>query len=84
MELTTGSFHNGIAWTPDSKQIVYAIAGTSPDEGELMAVPVDSGSPKSLSLKGDRVSIDPSGRLAYVVHASRTATWVARNLLPSN
>jgi Tol biopolymer transport system component len=84
VELATGSFHQGIDRTPDSKQIVYAVAGASADESELMTVPVDGGAPKALSLKGDRMSIDPVGRLAYTVHTTRTATWVARNLLPSN
>jgi Tol biopolymer transport system component len=91
VELARGTEAEGvqgeIVWTPDSKQIIYAV--TAPSGGiwgfkEFRAIPVGGGAPTIIPLKGTLSGLDPGGRLAYTVNSSRTELWVARNLLPSN
>ena len=86
-ETATEGFGQGLTWTHDSKQIIYAV--TAPSQGiwfpqAFKAVPVGGGAQKIIPLKGSQPSLDPSGRLVYTVSSARSEIWLARNLLPSN
>ena len=67
-------------FTPDSKQVLYAVVDTSPPFHEFRVVPVEGGTPKSIPLAGQSPSFHPDGRLAYTQSSSRYETWMVRNL----
>ncbi len=71
----------GIAWTPDGQDIVYA-ANRSAGRSQLWRVPAYGGSPRMLTVAGLNAAfpaIAPSGnRLVYVESASGASLWRAR------
>jgi Tol biopolymer transport system component len=81
---------SAVAWTPDSKQILYAKTITENGWGssreELWIVPVSGGSSTNLNLTSKglwHLTIHPDGdRIAYTSDKSRAEIWVMENFLP--
>jgi Tol biopolymer transport system component len=78
------------AWTPDSKQILFAKfvpgSGYGSSRQELWSVPVRGGAPKNLGLESRLMwllTVHPDGiRIAYSDHQSKAEIWVMENFLP--
>ncbi len=70
-----------VAWTPDSRQLVFARGD------ELWRMPVEGGNPHKLGLAMEQLSdlrIHPDGRrIAFVAGRHKTEVWVMENFLPA-
>jgi Tol biopolymer transport system component len=71
----------GVAWTPDSKHILYLVQQVSGGErGEFRGVPIEGGTPKVIPLNGRAPTFHPDGRLAYSASKGWTELWLISNL----
>ncbi len=73
---TGGTLLNSIAWTPDSRQIIYSLRG--PTDYALWRVRLRDGVRKKLILDARDardVTVSATGRLAYVEYTSDSNIW---------
>ena len=80
-----------LAWTPDSRYIIYAVSSNGEKrEYELWRIPADGGEPQNLdlSMKGllpYGLSVHPDGRrIAFAAGTpARSEIWVMENFVPA-
>jgi len=91
-ELAESSSGGEFAWTPDSKQLLFAkfVAGNGwgSSRQELWVVPLNGGAPKSLNLESRMMwllTMHPDGeRIAYTSDKSKAEIWAMDNFLPKS
>ncbi|MFC1715640.1 sigma-70 family RNA polymerase sigma factor [Candidatus Poribacteria bacterium] len=87
-EESEGGFHNGIAFTPDGRYILFTKRLQGDKYASLLCIPVDGGEPQKLmsneGLGLTICSIHPDGqRIAFESQRSgRDQIWVMENFLP--
>ena len=76
--------HRGIAWTPDSRRLLYPRRGTTLGDVELYWAPIDGGSPQPLGITmagATAPSVHPDGkRLLFSAQDDTEELRVLRNL----
>ena len=87
-ELTPAKETRTIAWTPDSKYILYGLNRDKGDIVDLWRIPADGGEPQKLDLSMPQlmhVDIHPDGQRIVFTAQSRppkAEVWVMENFLP--
>ena len=77
-----------IAWTPDSRYILFAEGRALTDEpkNELWRIPAEGGAPEKLALEMDslrEVRFHPDGHhIAFTAGQNKSEVWVMENFLP--
>ncbi len=73
----------GLSWTPDGREILVVKQGSA-GEQELWALPVQGGSPRPMSVTGNRLrgaTIHPTGRqIAFQAGSDAWEVWVLDNV----
>lgn len=86
LQLEEGETVTSIAWTPDSRGLIFAANRTNKPKSELWRVSVEGGRRQKLGLKMDRMyrlCIHPEGqRIAFYSDHISKKVWVMENFLP--
>ncbi len=74
----------GMTWSPDSKHLIYVVAGGSSTESnaawEFRLVSREGGEPMRIPIDGRWPALLPDGRLVFGTQSSREELWAIRNL----
>ncbi len=86
LNLKKGEIITTVAWTPDSKNLLFAKRKENKQKCELYQISVDGGEPKKLGVAMNRLSllsVHPDGRrIAFCSSRLSSEIWVMENFLP--
>jgi len=86
LKVPEGELTQGLAWTPDGRNLLQVRHRENAPKAELWLIPVAGGEPRKLEAPADKVHqlrIHPDGRrIAFHAGEARGELWVMENFLP--